>query len=55
MRNFPYPEGHGDITCMVKCFENVIEMNFVIDDGVGSVVDSNLWSQDSANFTSERH
>lgn len=33
-----YSEGHGDITCMVKCFENVVEMNFVLDDGVGSVV-----------------
>lgn len=33
-----YPEGHGGLTCLVKCFENVIEMNFVLDDGVGSVV-----------------
>lgn len=33
-----YSEGHGDITCLVKCFENVVEMNFVLDDGIGSVV-----------------
>lgn len=33
-----YSEDHGDITCLVKCFENVIEMNFVLDDGVGAVV-----------------
>lgn len=33
-----YSEDHGDITCLVKCFENVVEMNFVLDDGVGSVV-----------------
>lgn len=29
---------HGDLTCLVKCFENVIEMNFVLADGVGTAV-----------------
>lgn len=29
---------HGDLTCLVKCFEHVIEMNFVLDDGVGAAV-----------------
>lgn len=33
-----YSEDHGDITCLVKCFEHVIEMNFVLDDGLGAVV-----------------
>lgn len=29
---------HGELTCMVKCFENVVEMNFVLEDGVGAAV-----------------
>ena len=29
---------HGELTCMVKCFENVAEMNFVLEDGVGAAV-----------------
>lgn len=29
---------HGALTCMVKCFEDVIEMNFVLGDGVGAAV-----------------
>lgn len=29
---------HGDLTCLVKCFQHVIEMNFVLDDGVGAAV-----------------
>lgn len=33
-----YSEDHGEITCLVKCFENVLEMNFVLDDGIGAVV-----------------
>lgn len=33
-----YSEDHGDLTCMVQCFENVIEMNFVLEDGVGAAV-----------------
>ncbi|WP_255152657.1 DUF7522 family protein [Halorarius halobius] len=33
-----FSEGHGDLTCHVKCFENVVEMNFVLADGVGAVV-----------------
>jgi hypothetical protein len=33
-----YSEDHGDLTCLVQCFENVIEMNFVLDDGVGAAV-----------------
>ncbi|WP_231608270.1 hypothetical protein [Haloferax gibbonsii] len=33
-----YTDNHGNLTCMVKAFENVIEMNFVVDDGVGAAV-----------------
>lgn len=33
-----FAEEHGDLTCLVKCYENVIEMNFVLDDGVGAAV-----------------
>ncbi|WP_336360939.1 hypothetical protein [Haladaptatus sp. ZSTT2] len=33
-----YNDDHGELTCMIKCFENVIEMNFVVDDGVGASV-----------------
>lgn len=29
---------HGALTCMVKCFETAIEMNFVLEDGVGAAV-----------------
>lgn len=30
-----FSEDHGELTCLAKCFENVIEMNFVLADGVG--------------------
>lgn len=33
-----YSGDHGDITCLVKCFEHVVEMNFVLDDGLGAIV-----------------
>lgn len=33
-----YSGDHGDVLCLVTCFEQVIEMNFVLDDGLGSVV-----------------
>ena len=33
-----YSEDHGDLTCIVQCFESVIEMNFVLEDGVGAAV-----------------
>lgn len=29
---------HGDLTCMVKCFEQAIEMNFVLSEGRGAAV-----------------
>lgn len=33
-----FSEDHGELTCMVQCFEIVIEMNFVLEDGVGAAV-----------------
>jgi hypothetical protein len=33
-----FAEDHGELTCLVQCFENVIEMNFVLEDGVGAAV-----------------
>ena len=30
--------GHGELTSLVQCFENVIEMNFVLSEGAGTVV-----------------
>lgn len=33
-----FSEDHGELTCLVQCFENVIEMNFVLSDGVGAAV-----------------
>lgn len=33
-----FSKDHGDLQCMVTCFENVIEMNFAIEDGVGAAV-----------------
>lgn len=29
---------HGELTCLVKCFQTVVEMNFVLDEGVGAAV-----------------
>ncbi|MBX0296809.1 hypothetical protein [Haloarcula nitratireducens] len=33
-----FSDEHGELTCLVKCFENVLEMNFVLADGVGTAV-----------------
>lgn len=33
-----FSEDHGELTCLVQCFEDVIEMNFVLSDGVGAAV-----------------
>lgn len=33
-----FSEDHGELTCIVQCFENVIEMNFILDDMVGAAV-----------------
>ncbi|MFB6131238.1 MAG: hypothetical protein ABEJ28_10505 [Salinigranum sp.] len=33
-----FSDDHGEPTCLVKCFENVVEMNFVLSTGVGAAV-----------------
>lgn len=33
-----FSDEHGDLTCLVQCYENVVEMNFVLESGVGAVV-----------------
>lgn len=33
-----FTESHGELTCLVQCFENAVEMNFVLTDGVGTTV-----------------
>jgi len=33
-----FADDHGDMTCLVQCFENVVDMNFVLDDGIGVIV-----------------
>lgn len=29
---------HGELTCLVQAFEHAVEMNFILDDGVGVAV-----------------
>jgi hypothetical protein len=36
--NNAFSEAHGDLTCLVKIFENVVELNFVVADGLGTAV-----------------
>lgn len=33
-----FSDGHGDLVCMVQAFENVVEVNVALDDGVGVAV-----------------
>jgi len=33
-----YADEHGELECFVKSFENVVEMNFALSDGVGVAV-----------------
>ncbi|WP_232703178.1 hypothetical protein [Halobacterium wangiae] len=33
-----FSENHGDLECVVTCFEHVVEMNFTLEDGVGAAV-----------------
>lgn len=33
-----FAEDHGELSCLVQCFENVVEMNFVVGDGVGAAI-----------------
>lgn len=40
---------HGDLQCMVNCFENVVEMNFALADGVGAAVALDARAMDEAH------
>lgn len=44
-----FSKEHGDLQCMIACFENVIEMNFAIDDGVGAAVAIDAEAMDDAH------
>jgi hypothetical protein len=33
-----FADDHGDMTCLIECFENVVDMNFILDDGIGVIV-----------------
>lgn len=44
-----FSKNHGDLQCMITCFENVIEMNFAIDDGVGAAVAIDAEAMDDAH------
>lgn len=33
-----FSKDHGELVCMANCFENVIELNFALEDGVGTAV-----------------
>jgi len=44
-----FSKEHGDLQCMITCFEHVIEMNFAIDDGVGVAVAIDAEAMDEAH------
>ncbi|MCD2203854.1 hypothetical protein [Halobacterium sp. KA-6] len=44
-----FSKDHGDLQCMITCFEHVIEMNFAIDDGVGVAVAIDAEAMDDAH------
>jgi hypothetical protein len=33
-----FSEDHQEMTCLVQCFEDTIDMNFIVEDGVGVIV-----------------
>lgn len=48
-----FSEDHGELTCLVQCFEDVIEMNFVLFDGVGAAVALDAEMTDSHGLVAE--
>lgn len=44
-----FSEDHGELTCLVKCFEEVVEMNFVVSDGTGTTVALDAEALDGAH------
>lgn len=49
MYNEAFSDDHGELTCITQCFENVIEMNFVIADGEGVAVALNAEAMTEAH------
>lgn len=49
-----YAEDHGKLTCLVQCFEAVVELNFVIADGKGvAVAIDEAGFMDASNLVAE--
>lgn len=44
-----FSKDHGDLQCMITCFENVIEMNFIVTKGVGAAVAIDAEAMDEAH------
>ena len=44
-----FSKEHGDLQCMITCFEHVIEMNFAVGDGVGAAVAIDADAMDDAH------
>ena len=44
-----FSENHGDLECLVNCFEHVVEMNFAVDDGVGAAVALDVAAMDEGS------
>lgn len=44
-----FSRDHGDLECMVTCFEHVVEMNFALGDGVGAAVAIDAEAMDEAH------
>jgi hypothetical protein len=36
-----FADDHGEMRCLLQCFENAIDMNFILDDGIGVIVTLN--------------
>lgn len=51
-----FSEDHGDLQCIVKCFERVIEMNFALNDaqGIGIALDAEAMDQAHGLVTEAR-
>jgi hypothetical protein len=33
-----FAKDHGEMRCLVQCFENTLDMNLILDDGIGAIV-----------------
>lgn len=44
-----FSKDHGDLECLVNCFEHVVEMNFALAAGVGAAVALDAEAMDEAH------